>query len=152
MVSFNIRLKANSNGDKMTRYVEINVYGKSFRLLQKQKLSVDGVEKSIPYKTQDDEINIYKNGKNIVFDTNFGLKLRWTGTNTDVDLCQQYAHLVCGLCGRGVFYQADRSKPNEYLVDRQNVMVTSGSSNAEREFNWAAAWRVPDDSSDAPPQ
>lgn len=152
MVPFNIRLKANSNGDKMTRYIELNVNENTYRLLPKLKLSVDGVTTSVPYQSKSNGIKIYRNGKVLELETDFGLKLRWTGVKTEIKLCQLYAHLVCGLCGRGVYYKASRKNPNEYLVDRNNEIIRTGKTYAQREFNWIGAWRVPDDSKDAPAQ
>lgn len=151
MVPFNIRIKANSNGDKWTRYTEINVYGTQYRLHNTKTLTVDGVQKELPFEDAVEGSKVFWNGNMMEFYMNFGLLVKWDGANLFVNLCQRYANLICGLCGRGLQFAVDRSKPNALVIDRNNNMVGGGNVQ-EREANWGAAWRVPDDSADAPQQ
>lgn len=141
MVPFNVRLKAYTNGNKMTHHIELNVYETSYRLLPYKKITINGSEQSFPYSNPAQGISIYKNGDFLVLQTDFSLKIRWNGERVEVSLCKRYAQHVCGLCGRGV-HQSQKSK---YFVDRNDKVINGA-------FKWISAWRVPDDDKKSPAQ
>jgi len=150
LVPFNIRSKSNSSGNNWSRYVELNVYGTSYRFLTENQISIDGVETALPFEDHIKGIKVYYSGKEIQMNTNFGLKIRWQKRIVLIDLCKLYVNLICGLCGRGVEFDKN-IKPSPYQFDRNNSLII-GSNKTITDEKWAAAWRVPDDSPDAPEQ
>lgn len=110
LVPFNVRIKQEKRGDSIEadkvsyiRYVEINVYGKQFRLIKKEidsfKFLLDGVKLAPPY-LDNDQITIVDKPRQIIFSTSFGLQITWDGDHAvDVTLCDAYRTYVCGLCG-----------------------------------------------------
>ena len=88
------------------RYVEINVYGKQFRLLKATNyaspFTINGIAYTIPYTDPVLSINIVVSGGWMVFSTGFGLTVNWLNDDNPQlhsILCDAYSNYVCGLCG-----------------------------------------------------
>lgn len=91
------------------RYVEINVFGREYRLLKAVNgvipFSVDGTIVPTPYFDRANDISAVISNKKFYFNTGFGLSIIWDGisfnTRADISLCDSYGGYVCGLCGNG---------------------------------------------------
>lgn len=100
MKPFNVRLKLENYG--VVEYVEINLFGTQFRLMQDKIFSVNGIKKSVPYSVSED-IKVFINGNFLTFATTFGMEIIWEGTNhVEIKICDEYAGNVCGMCGDGI--------------------------------------------------
>lgn len=107
MTPFNVRLKLEAWG--VITYVEINLYSSQFRLLRDRRLSVNGVEKAVPYASPPSSeksasrVQVFMSGQFLTFVADFGLEVIWEGTNhMEVRVCDSYAGHVCGMCGDGI--------------------------------------------------
>lgn len=105
MVPFEIKQKHHTNGQKHSKvsfveYVQVNVYGKEYRLVDRKKLTVDGVKTNTPFKDVDGKVQVFVNGKHsLVLSTDFGLTVSFDGNAARVTLCDAYENSLCGLCG-----------------------------------------------------
>lgn len=84
------------------KYLEINVYGKKFNLMEKIEnffvFSLNDITRLPPY-SDSDGIKIFESENNLVFTTNFGLTIKWDGKIIqNVLICDQYSDYICGLC------------------------------------------------------
>ena len=109
-------------------------------------VTIDGIEKNLPFSNDNDGFEIIRIGKELVFTTNFGLTVIWDGkTAVNVRLCDSYAGSVCGLCGTGT------KDANSYL-DRNDKPIELVGTKYTKFFEWGSKWRTNDDSIDADPE
>lgn len=138
----------NSNKVSYVRFVDVEVFGNNYRLLQSLngKLGFTMNEKNMVnnYNDEFNGLRVYISGRNLVFTTNFGLMIKWDGVHrVEVTICNYYANFVCGLCGN-----ADGNRENDF-VDRDNRLINFTTSDYNtRFFEWGSKWRVPDDTLD----
>lgn len=98
-------------------------------------------------------LQVFWEGNYIVVAFYFGLSVKWwpeKGT-AFVFLCKSYINYICGLCGHGAYFPGNINVPNGYVVNRSNNTIT-GSSDMDRMRKFEEAWRVPDDTPNAPPE
>lgn len=108
MVPFNVKQKHETRlgkkGVSFIEFIEVNVHGHQYRLLHKQgwnfKFTIDGLDRPIPYNDLENGVKIFRSRRNMYFNADFGLKITWDGNHrAELDLCDSYANVVCGLCG-----------------------------------------------------
>lgn len=111
MTPFNVRIKQenrdgvpNAQNVAFVRYVEINVFGREYRLLKRVanriQFSVDGQLTDVPYYDAANQVSVFLGGGRLWFTTKFSLNVAWDGdVRFDVNLCSTYSKYVCGLCG-----------------------------------------------------
>ena len=82
------------------RYVQIDAYSVSVRLLKNLSFTINGIPTSAPFSSGG--IKLYNVGIYLVYATDFGLTIYWDGKlKYDLSLCDAYGGNVCGLCGNG---------------------------------------------------
>lgn len=85
------------------RYVQIDAYNVSARLLKDYAITINGAPVKSPFSSGG--INIYFAGGNVVYATDFGLTVYWDGRQRyNLYLCSAYGGYVCGLCGNADGY------------------------------------------------
>lgn len=151
MVPFSLLLKASPSGNTWTHFIELQLLRSRYAINWVREVWKDGARLSLPYEDPIDGVKIFWHGTQVAVFTDFGFQIFFDGGTMYANLCRKYAGLVCGLCGRGVYYTADRNLPNAFVIDRHNNWIT-GPNAAQREATWTAEWRVTDDTPDAPPE
>ncbi|XP_072039431.1 IgGFc-binding protein-like [Amphiura filiformis] len=82
-----------------TKELYVFVYGYRIDLLQDRKVKVDYVFRTLPV-TNLNGVRISISGRQVVLETDFGLKVSWNGVyNFEVIIPGAYFDQVCGLCG-----------------------------------------------------
>lgn len=106
-MAFNVKQKQEQRrnpGVAYIQYLEINVFGNQYKLNKYRgynyNFTINGLKRFAPFTDSVNGINVYGSGKNIIFSTQFGLKITWNGKHrAEVYLCDAYANWTCGLCG-----------------------------------------------------
>lgn len=95
-------------GGSFVEYLEIEVLGKIYKFFKSNShnkfvFTVDGLSAMQPYKDESRGITVIGTWVYMIFNSDFGLKVLWDGSNTraQVTLCSAYAGHTCGLCGNG---------------------------------------------------
>lgn len=155
MIPFSVTQKqerrgAGPNSKKVSyiRFIDVNVFGNIYRLIQKSKgklgFTMNGINMVSNYNDEFNGLRIYISAGNLILITNFGLMVKWNGVHkAEVTICSYYADYVCGLCGN-----ADGKKENDFMDRENNLVDVSSSDYYTRFFEWGSKWRVPDDTAD----
>lgn len=106
LVPFEIKQKHHTNGRKHSKvsfveYVQVNVYGKEYRLVSRNTFTVDGERTNTPFKDNDNgKVQVFASGRrSLALSTDFGLTVSFDGNAVKVTLCDAYENSLCGLCG-----------------------------------------------------
>ncbi|XP_077357683.1 IgGFc-binding protein-like isoform X3 [Festucalex cinctus] len=131
----NIRLSGNMRVSMLDQLF-VDVYGVNVRFLQWKQVLVNGERVSLPLSPVDG-LFITMNSRQVQLATDFGLIVRFDGSQGEIILPSTYKNAVRGLCGN-----YDGIRRNEYMKPDGEVI---------RDLNaFGESWRVTDRLADAP--
>lgn len=130
-------------GGSFVEYLEIEVLGKIYKFFKSNShnkfvFTVDGLSAMQPYKDESRGITVIGTWVYMIFNSDFGLKVLWDGSNTraQVTLCSAYAGHTCGLCGNG-----DGKRDNEFTDRIGNPVDVNTGGKWTRHYNWGSQWK-----------
>ncbi|XP_075462277.1 IgGFc-binding protein-like [Ascaphus truei] len=135
LVKFSVVVENESYGNgkvAVTRLVVVSVYGYTVAIERDMawKVKVDGELNKLPLILRDGDISINQEGKNIVLQTNFGLKVLYdTVFHVILSLPSSYSGKMGGLCGN---FNGDRN--DEFKLPSSQVVKNVNE--------FGAAWKV----------
>ncbi|KAK3092565.1 hypothetical protein FSP39_004471 [Pinctada imbricata] len=102
--AFNVEVKNEHRGQNTrvsyTRYVDVQIYGLSVRLLPKGKVLVNGKRKYLPIMENKGVFKVFKSGRYVQVWTGCGIKVNFDGRHSvSVVVPSKYENNMIGLCG-----------------------------------------------------
>ncbi|XP_035527995.1 IgGFc-binding protein-like [Morone saxatilis] len=131
LTHFDVNLENNNRGNKRVSYakvVTVKVYGNTYTLSLDYpgKVLVDGLEKSLPFSSNQSLVQVYHRHRLAVLETEF-LKVSFDfASAVRVELASSYQNTTCGLCGNFNDDPADDLMlPNGQLASNANEFGVS---------------------------
>ncbi|XP_051263188.1 IgGFc-binding protein isoform X2 [Dicentrarchus labrax] len=131
LTHFEVNLENNNRGNKRVSYakvVTVKVYGNTYTLSLDYpgKVLVDGLEKSLPFSSNQSLVQVYRRHRLAVLETHF-LKVSFDfASAVRVELASSYQNATCGLCGNFNDDPADDLMlPNGQLASNANEFGVS---------------------------
>jgi hypothetical protein len=88
------------SGTTFISYVELVLYGNTYKLLKGLRLLVNENPYSLPYTDSYSVFVVAGPSDRIVLTTNFGLEIAFLNEeDAQITLSQKYSRYVCGMCG-----------------------------------------------------
>lgn len=144
MEPFTIRQKNSDHGFTMAPiswvdYVELNVFGNSYRLLANKVFTKNGIERPFPYDDANN-VQVFLQGTKLVLTTDFGLTINYDGVSLmEISLCDAYRPYVCGMCGNA---DGNTTRANEFVDRFDNAVPISGPGLYWQWLELSKYWKV----------
>nr|XP_032660607.1 IgGFc-binding protein-like [Chelonoidis abingdonii] len=136
LTNFSLVVEKESSGDgrvAWTRSLVVSVHGYAITVERKRKWTVNGELYALPLALDSGRIRVNQEGKNVVVQTDFGLKVLYDASYYAlVSVPSSYKGHVCGLCGN-------------FNGDKNDDFLLPGGKSARNADEFGASWKVPVD-------
>ncbi|XP_073179609.1 LOW QUALITY PROTEIN: IgGFc-binding protein-like [Lepidochelys kempii] len=136
LANFSVVVEKESSGDgrvAWTRMLVVSVHGYAITVERGRKWSVNGELYALPLALDSGRIRVNQEGKNVVVQTDFGLKFFYDASYYAlVSVPSSYKGHVCGLCGN-------------FNGDKNDDFLLPGGKSAQNADEFGASWKVPVD-------